>query len=101
MQNTILKITASSNYWADKYQREATQAQTETIKEVGIGIVVALVVLIIVIVLIFLIKKGTDKAREQENDTELKAQLRELLEQNRKLSDKVEQLEKDSKKKSK
>lgn len=97
MQNTILKIMASSNYWADKYQREATQAQTETIKWVGIGVVVALVILILVVA----VKKSAKKPTVQNGDSELKEQLKELLEQNRKLADKVEKLEQENKKRGK
>lgn len=97
MQNTILKIMASSNYWADKYQREATQAQTETIKWVGIGVVVALVILILVVA----VKKSAKKPTVQNDDSELKEQLKELLEQNRKLADKVEKLEQENKKRGK
>lgn len=97
MQNTILKIMASSNYWADKYQREATQAQTETIKWVGIGVVVALVILILVVA----VKKSSKKPTVQNDDSELKEQLKELLEQNRKLADKVEKLEQENKKRGK
>jgi len=96
MQGTILKIMASSNYWADKYQREATQAQTETIKWVGIGVVVALVILILVVAV-----KKSSKRPPVQDDSELKAQLKELLEQNRKLTDKVEKLEQENKKRGK
>lgn len=96
MQGTILKIMASSNYWADKYQREATQAQTETIKWVGIGVVVALVILILVVAV-----KKSSKRPPVQDDSELKTQLKELLEQNRKLTDKVEKLEQENKKRGK
>ena len=98
MQNTILTTIAStSDYWANKYQREATQAQTETIKWVGIGVVVALVILILVVA----VKKSSKKPTVQNDDSELKEQLKELLEQNRKLADKVEKLEQENKKRGK
>ena len=97
MNHAILTILASDNYWANKYAREATYKQTETIKQVGIAIVVVLVILIIVIAL----KKTSKKARERQDDAELKDQLKELLEQNKKLTDEVEKLKQDSKKKGK
>lgn len=98
MKDTIITTLASSNYWADKYAREATQAQTETIKWVGIGVVVALVILILVVA----VKKSSKRPPvNQDNDSELKAQLKELLEQNKKLADKVEKLEQENKKKGK
>jgi uncharacterized protein YlxW (UPF0749 family) len=94
----LTTLASTSDYWANKYQREATQAQTETIKWVGIGVVVALVILILVVA----VKKSSKRPPvNQDNDSELKAQLKELLEQNKKLADKVEKLEQENNKKGK
>ena len=97
MENTTL--TTMADWSTSQAIKSAQKSENEMIKNVGIGVGAILIVLIIVIVLAVRHSKRTPV--NQNNDSELKGQLKDLLEQNKKLADKVEKLEKDSKKKGK
>lgn len=97
MQYTTL--TTMADYSTANAIKSAQKSQNEMIKNVGIGVGAVLVVLIIVVVLAVRHSKRTPI--QQNDDPELKEQLKELLEQNRKLADKVEKLEQESKKRGK
>ncbi|MBQ1387372.1 hypothetical protein IIY68_01070 [Candidatus Saccharibacteria bacterium] len=80
--------------------KSAQKSENEMIKNVGIGVGAILIVLIIVIVLAVRHSKRTP-VNQGNNDSALKEQLKELLEQNKKLADKVEKLEQENNKKGK
>ena len=90
IQNSVLTTMA----YYETQDQVLMANQTETIKIVGIAVVVAIVFLCIVIS-----HRMTERRQsDHRDDDELREQLRDLLEQNRKLSDKVEKLEQDKKK---
>ena len=98
MENTTLTTMAD---WSTSQAIESAQkSENEMIKNVGIGVGAILIVLIIVIVLAVRHSKRTP-VNQGNNDSELKEQLKELLEQNKKLADKVEKLEQENNKKGK
>lgn len=98
MENTTL--TTMADWSTSQAIKSAQKSENEMIKNVGIGVGAILIVLIIVIVLAVRHSKRTP-VNQGNNDSELKEQLKELLEQNKKLADKVEKLEQENNKKGK